>query len=207
MRVALIDYGMGNLGSVEKCIRELGAEIVIAQTPDSLDIADRLILPGVGSFRDGAAQLKRLGFYDALPHLCRVKGIPLLGICLGMQLLATHGEEGGFEEGLNLIPGCVKKINLINCGLRLPHVGWNDVQGASDSVLYNGIPEGTDFYFVHSYAYSNLDSSFVTGCAVYGESIVASVRNGLAFGTQFHPEKSSRFGKRLLRNFLELSKC
>lgn len=207
MRVALIDIGMGNLGSVEKCLREFGVEVAIAQTPEHLSDADRIVLPGVGSFHEGAMQLTQLGFRDALTHLCCVQKIPLLGICLGMQLLATHGEEGGIADGLNLIPGRVKKIDPTRLGLRLPHVGWNEVRRMSNSKIYVGIPDGTDFYFVHSYAFSEVDINLVTGWTDYGDSIVASVQNGVVFGTQFHPEKSSRFGRQLLKNFLELARC
>ena len=202
MKVALIDYGLGNLGSVRRAIGELGADPQLADTPAKLACADRIILPGVGAFADGMALLQKGGWVSAIREEAG-KGKPLLGICLGMQLLATQGLEGGRTEGLGLIPGDVVPLAGLGCELRIPHVGWNSVAlrdpGAS---MMRGIPAGTDFYFVHSYAFQPSDERDVVATTSYGIPIPAAVARRSVMGTQFHPEKSSRAGFRLLRNFL-----
>ncbi len=202
MKVALIDYGMGNLGSVRRAIGELGAEALLADTPAKLVAADRIVLPGVGAFADGMRLLQAGGWVSALREEARA-GKPLLGICLGMQMLATRGIEGGDTDGLDLIPGEVVPLAGLGCKLRIPHVGWNAVVVQdSGARAVRGIPAGTDFYFVHSYAFQPRDPRDVVCTAEYGIPIAAVVARGNVMGTQFHPEKSSRAGFRLLRNFL-----
>jgi glutamine amidotransferase len=202
MKVALIDYGMGNLGSVRRAIGELGAEPLLADAPAKLGGAERIILPGVGAFGDGMGLLQAGGWVNAIREEA-AKGKPVLGICLGMQLLATRGVEGGETEGLGLVPGDVVPLASLGCELRIPHVGWNSValRGAGAGLM-RGIPEGTDFYFVHSYAFRPRDPADVVATTAYGVPIPAVVARGNVMGTQFHPEKSSRAGFRLLRNFL-----
>ena len=202
MKVALVDYGMGNLGSVRRAIGELGAQPLLADEPAKLDGADRIILPGVGAFGDGMALLQSGGWVSALRQHARA-GKPVLGICLGMQLLATRGVEGGDYEGLDLIAGEVVPLAGLGCKLRIPHVGWNSVTLRNrDAGMMRGIPEATDFYFVHSYAFRPRDPADVLATTEYGIAIPAVVARGNVMGTQFHPEKSSRAGFRLLRNFL-----
>ena len=201
MRVALIDYGLGNLGSVRRAIGELGAEPALADAPAKLAAADRIILPGVGAFGDGMALLREGGWVSAIREAA-AKGTPVLGICLGMQLLASRGFEGGATEGVGLIPGEVVPLADLGCKLRVPHVGWNSVAPHDATRLMAGIPPGTDFYFVHSYAFQPSDAADVVATTAYGISIPAAVARGKVMGTQFHPEKSSRAGFRLLRNFL-----
>lgn len=206
LRVAIVDYRMSNLHSVSQAMRLLGAEPVIAEHPDQLESATHIVLPGVGSFSDGMAQLHDAGWVDPIRRQV-AGGKPLLGICLGMQLLATRGTEGGDIPGLDLVPGDIVRLDTLGCDLRIPHVGWNSVGDATESGVFDGIPGGTDFYFVHSFAFKPADVSNVVAYTDYGRPIVAAVRRGAVVGTQFHPEKSSKAGFRLLRNFLELSPC
>ena len=207
MTVAIIDYGMSNLGSVSHALTVLGAAPEIVERPEQLATASRIVLPGVGSFADGMAHLVDRGWVDAIRDQVAI-GKPLLGICLGMQLLASRGTEGGEIAGLDLIPGDIVRLSELGCGLRVPHVGWNSVTGLSDAgPLFEDIPEDTDFYFAHSYAFLAGESSDVLAYVDYGIPIAAAIGRRHVRGTQFHPEKSSRAGFRLLRNFLEWQPC
>ncbi|MDD7970642.1 imidazole glycerol phosphate synthase subunit HisH [Roseinatronobacter alkalisoli] len=208
MRVAVIDYGTGNLGSMLRALEELGAQPFLATTPAQLAGAARLILPGVGSFSDCMAALTEGGWIAPLHRSVEEDRAPLLGVCVGMQLLADRGTEGANTadgtEGLGFIPGRVEHLRQHGCSARLPHVGWNAIHpaGAADPLLA-GIPEGTNFYFVHSYAMHPDHPEDVIATAMHDVPFAAAVRRGHVWGTQFHPEKSSRAGFRLLRNFLE----
>ena len=204
MTTAIVDYGMGNLGSVTRALAELGADAFIAENPGQLPMADRLILPGVGSFVDGMANLAEHNWVEPIREHVRA-GKPVLGICLGMQLLASSGSEGGEHAGLDLIPGKVNRLDILGCSQRIPHVGWNNVRLAAEtSGLFAGIPNGTDFYFVHSFAFQATDTCNVLADVEYGIPFPAAIARDNVFGTQFHPEKSSKAGFRLLKNFLEL---
>lgn len=202
MKVAVVNYGMGNLGSVRRALEQLEAQVVIADDPAAAAGADRIILPGVGAFGEGMARLRAAGWVDALRRSVN-DGVPLLGICLGMQMLGSSSIESGESEGLNLIPGRVERLDALGCSLRVPHVGWNDVsfQGAA---LFEGIPQSTDFYFVHGYALDPADKADVCATTNYGVPLAAAVQKGRVFGTQFHPEKSSRAGRQILKNFLTI---
>ncbi|MBL8320521.1 MAG: imidazole glycerol phosphate synthase subunit HisH [Burkholderiaceae bacterium] len=206
-RVGIVNYGMGNLGSVRRAFEDLGADVVVADRPSALDAADRLVLPGVGAFSQGMQRLRDGGWCDALHSLVHERQRPLLGICLGMQMLASAGDEGGDEAGLGLIAGRVRRIDALGCTLRIPHVGWNDVRFDAGEPLFAGVPDGADFYFVHSYALDAENEHDVVARTNYGVPVVAAVRHGHVFGTQFHPEKSSRCGRRLLRNFIDIAPC
>jgi glutamine amidotransferase len=204
-KVAIINYGMGNLGSVRRAFEALDADVLIADQPNQLEEASHLILPGVGSFTDGMNCLSSGGWVDVLTRHVQELGKPLLGICLGMQLLATAGEEGGNTPGLGLISGRVTHLQQLGCQLRVPHVGWNSIAPSSQSSpMMEAIPEGTDFYFVHSYSFVLDEHSNCLATANYGIPIVAAIQNNRIIGTQFHPEKSSKAGLRLLQNFLTL---
>ena len=208
MKVAIIDYSMGNLGSVSRALIELGTQAYIAESPDRLKAADRIVLPGVGSFADGMACLGAGGWTEAIRHQVFEKNKPLLGICLGMQLLASAGTEGGDLPGLGFISGQVVRLDLLGCRLRIPHVGWNSITlSPANHGLFAGIPSGTDFYFVHSYAFRPVREEQVLAYTDYDIPVVAAVGGGHVFGTQFHPEKSSRSGFRVLRNFLDFRSC
>ena len=201
--VAIIDYGMGNLDSVARAIEVCGGEPMVTALPADLATADRIILPGVGAFGDGMAQLRRSGFDDGLRGEVLGKGIPMLGICLGMQLLATRGFEGGENEGLGFIAGEVRRFEPEDPAVRVPHVGWNEVYPERPLPLFDGIPEGRDFYFVHSYHFRPENPGAAAAYTPYCGRFVSCVNQGNVYGVQFHPEKSQRLGLQLLRNFLE----
>ena len=214
MKVAIIDYGVGNLGSVARSLEKLNTTPLLVDDPSNLHIGDRLILPGVGNFTDCATILNEKNWTQAIIKEVTQNGKPLLGICLGMQLLASYGTEGSTEEdykgtkGLGLIPGSVKSLKELGCSLRIPHVGWNEaIIKSSTSGLFNGIPNHTDFYFVHSYAFTPSDAEHTIATCDYDISIVAAVRHKNIWGTQFHPEKSSRAGFKLLQNFINNPLC
>jgi glutamine amidotransferase len=206
MTVAIINYGMGNLGSVAQAFDDLGAPAKIAEHPAMLFEAQRIVLPGVGAFGEGMARLRDGGWAEALSRLVE-DGRPLLGICLGMQMLAQVGEEGRLCEGLGFISGRVRRLDALGCTLRVPHVGWNDVDYVSGGPLFEHIPPRSDFYFVHSYAVSEVSPEELSATVDYDVPLVAAVRRGNVFGAQFHPEKSSKVGRQLLRNFLVYEPC
>jgi len=197
--IAIIDYRMGNLRSVEKGFEHAGVEDVrVTDDPAVLAVADGIVLPGVGAFRDASANLRESGLWDVL--LDRVKGgTPFLGICLGLQLLADVGLEDGEWPGLGLVPGTCERLPG---GVKIPHIGWNTVEYPRESALFDGIGESTAFYFVHSYRLVPTDESCIIGSAEYGVRFAAAVQFGpAAYAVQFHPEKSSTDGLALLANF------
>ncbi len=212
MKVCVIDYGVGNLGSVLRALEDLRVTPVLVNRATDMHAADCLILPGVGNFADCARLLEAGGWTSALRDEVLGYGRPLLGVCVGMQLLADSSTEGAGEgqstPGLGLIPGQVRHLHSFGCTLRVPHVGWNSVtRTRPDDRLFAGIPDGTDFYFVHSYAFAAQDSADVLAITDHGVSVTAAVQRGHVWGTQFHPEKSSRAGFRLLRNFIKGPAC
>lgn len=212
MRVGVIDYGVGNLGSVLRALEELRAAPVLVNRAADMHATDCLILPGVGNFVDCARLLNDGGWTTALRDEVLGYGRPLLGVCVGMQLLADSSTEGAVDgqdtPGLGFIPGQVRHLRSFGCNLRVPHVGWNGITRArTDDHLFKGIPDGTDFYFVHSYAFDPQAPADVLAITDYGVPVSAAVRRGHVWGTQFHPEKSSRAGFRLLKNFIEGPAC
>jgi glutamine amidotransferase len=214
MRVGIINYGVGNLGSVMRALEELRVTPVLITRAIDLHTSDSLILPGVGNFADCARLLNEGGWEQYLRDEVLGAGKPLLGVCLGMQLLASSSMEGvannvpNGTRGLGFIPGRVENLRSLGCKLRIPHVGWNEVTSHNTSGgLFDGIPDGTDFYFVHSYAFVPDNISHVLATTVYDIPMTAAVRCGNIWGTQFHPEKSSRAGFRLLQNFIENPAC
>ena len=197
-RIAIVDYKMGNLRSVEKGFEHAGVtDVVVTDDVAVIEAAAGIVLPGVGAFRDASAHLRDSGVEDMLRHKIGA-GTPFLGICLGMQLLADIGLEEGEYKGLGLIPGVCDKLPA---GVKIPHIGWNTVEYPVDSPLFDGVPESTAFYFVHSYRLSPRDSSVIIGSTEYGVRFAAAVQSGSMFAVQFHPEKSSGAGLRLLSNF------
>ena len=207
MKVGIVNYGMGNLGSVRRAFEDLNASAFIAEHPSALYDADRIVLPGVGAFGEGMARLQSGGWAEVLQRLAGEGTRPLLGICLGMQMLATEGDEGGTRPGLGLINGTIRRLDSLGCRLRVPHVGWNEISFVESDPLFAHIPQLADFYFVHSFAFEAESESSVTGHTDYGLPVVASVRQNAIFGTQFHPEKSSKAGRQMLRNFLDFNPC
>lgn len=214
MKVGVIDYGVGNLGSVVRALEELSVTPVLVDRPIDMHYNDCLILPGVGSFTDCIRLLDQGEWIKPIQQEVREFGRPLLGVCVGMQLLADFGVEGADyahsegTPGLGFVPGKVEHLSALGCGLRLPHVGWNDiVRKAPADRLFAGIPDGTDFYFTHSYAFHAKDPADVIATAQYGLPVTAAVRHGHVWGTQFHPEKSSKAGFKLLANFIAGPSC
>jgi imidazole glycerol-phosphate synthase subunit HisH len=199
--IGVIDYGMGNLRSVLNALDSCGAETSLVREPADAQAMDKLILPGVGAFAAGMESLTRMGFADALPGLVG-SGRPLLGICLGAQLIAERGTEHGDHRGLGLIGGEVRRIET-DPDLRIPHVGWNSVTVKRPSALFAGLPEEPTFYFVHSY-HLQPDAGAITATTDYGVAVTACVERDHVYGVQFHPEKSQADGLRLLRNFIHL---
>ena len=201
-RVLVIDYGFCNLDSVYRAVQECGGDPFVSDDPAAAADAERMILPGVGNFSEAMKVIRRRGWDTAIRKEALDNGIPLLGICLGMQLLADHGVEGGGSEGLGLVPGRVVRLTGTSSDLRIPHVGWNEVVQVRPSPLFDGIPDRKDFYFVHSYHFAAADDSNVLGTTPYGHDFASVVGRGRVVGTQFHPEKSLRIGFALLHNFL-----
>ncbi len=202
-QVLIIDYSLGNLKSVFNALQFVGAEPVISADPGDLSTASHAILPGVGAFEDGMKYLESGGWTDAI-HEYVATGKPFLGICLGMQLLATNSAENGLHLGLNVIPGNVLKLNATEKKLRIPHVGWNDVRLKQGGRLFGGMAENPNFYFVHSYAFKPEDPAVVAGKCNYGEEFACILEKDNVFATQFHPEKSQAAGLQLLKNFMAL---
>lgn len=196
--IAIVDYRMGNLRSVQKGFEHAGVtDVVVTDDPAVIERADGVVLPGVGAFRDAAANLRQSGCEEVLLRRVR-EGAPFLGICLGMQLLADVGLEDGEWEGLGLVPGTCERLPS---GVKIPHIGWNTVEYPRESTLFDGIDESTAFYFVHSYRLVPTDPESVIGSTEYGVRFAAAVQSGNSYAVQFHPEKSSSAGLRLLANF------
>ncbi len=203
MSVYIIDYGMGNLLSVQRALEKCGADVIITQNPTDLMNASHIVLPGVGAFKDGIKNLKEKNWIETLDQIVSEGQIPILGICLGMQLLATKGYEIEETKGLGYIPGEVMLMNALE-NERIPHVGWNEVFIDNDNILFDGINMGTDFYFVHSYHFAVENKEDIVATTPYGNGFVSVVNRNLIYGTQFHPEKSQKPGFKLIKNFLSL---
>ena len=202
--VAIVDSGLCNLDSITRAVQECGGRPVVVSDGRALARPTRIILPGVGAFPDAMRQLKERSLVEPLVELVRERDVPLLGICLGMQLLASKGHEVCETDGLGLIDGEVTRLEPRSSNDRVPHVGWNVVSRVRDCPLFNGIVDGCDFYFVHSYHLRPRDAAASVGCTPYAGGFTSAVQSGLVFGVQFHPEKSQKAGFRLLKNFLQL---
>lgn len=199
--IALIDYGISNLRSVQKAFEHLDMEVTLVDTPDRLAQAERLILPGVGAFPAGMKGLQERGLVESIKQAAR-DGKPLMGICLGMQLLFESSDEMGKTEGLGLLPGHVTRMS--GRGLKIPHMGWNQLDVVRDHPLVHDLVSGSYAYFVHSYAIYPEDQGIVLATTDYGTPFASIVGHGKLCGLQFHPEKSQAVGLKLLRNFLNL---
>ena len=201
-KICIIDYGMGNIHSVYNALVSLNCDPIVTNKKEELNDADAFILPGVGAFPKAIDNLSKLNLIEEIKKQVLSKKKNILGICLGMQLFANSSEEGGFNEGLSLIPG--KVIDLSNkVKVRVPHIGWNSLKVYNNSKIFNKIPNGQDFYFVHRYFYQ-CDSKYVLADTEHGIAFTSAIQHNNIYGVQFHPEKSHSMGIRLLKNFTEL---
>lgn len=202
--IAIIDYDAGNIKSVEKAMQLLGEEVVIARDAGTILSADGVILPGVGAFGDAMEKLHMYGLVEVI-HKCVERQIPFLGICLGLQLMFESSEEAPGVEGLHILDGKILRIPAAD-GLKIPHIGWNNLTFPNKGRLFEGIEENAFVYFVHSYYLKADEQAVVTAATEYGTYIHASVEKGNVFACQFHPEKSSEVGLKILQNFINITK-
>lgn len=208
IKIAITDYGVGNLFSLTRAIKFFKAEVLATEDPEDLDGCDGIILPGVGSFEAGIKGLKLRGLENKIKELAQ-KGKPILGICLGAQLLLTQGHEFGIFNGLDIIKGQVKKFPPLANKEKVPHIGWNGINrpegGNWDGSVLDGIRENSDVYFVHSYYLEPESAEDVLALTVYGGlTYCSAVKKGNVYGCQFHPEKSGRLGLKIIENFLNI---
>lgn len=200
--VAVIDYDAGNIRSVEKAVAALGGQAVVTRKPEEILSAEHVILPGVGAFGDAMGKLRKYGLDGVIREVVARK-TPFLGICLGLQLLFESSEESEGVEGLGILPGKIVRIPE-GADLKIPHIGWNSLSYPNPGRLFKGVPEQSYVYFVHSYYLQAEDAGIVRAVTEYGVEIHASVEKENIFACQFHPEKSSETGMRILKNFLEM---
>jgi glutamine amidotransferase len=201
--IRIVDYGMGNLRSVQKALEFVGAQAEVISTPEAIDSAERLILPGVGAFGDAMKHLDELKLIEPIKNFA-ASGRLLMGICLGMQLVFDSSEEDGQHEGLGLVPGKIVRFRPTDHTLKVPHMGWNALQFEPGKRLLKGLTPGDAVYFVHSYYAQPADESVVAARADYDGPFCAAIEKDNILATQFHPEKSQHVGLRMLKNFAEL---
>ncbi len=199
--IAIIDYGAGNLGSVANAVNKLGYSLKVTDKPEDVLSAEAVILPGVGAAGDTVDRLESLGMTDVIRQLVDEKR-PLFAICVGLQILLSSTEEGGGHRCLNIIPGSVRRLPG---GLKVPHMGWNQVKQRFANPIFDGIPDETNFYFVHSYYAEPGDNSVIAGITGYGVSICSMIIKDNLIATQFHPEKSGNYGLKMYSNFLDMA--
>ena len=197
--IAIVDYGMGNLKNVYKALKNIGVEAEITSNPACIKEADKIILPGVGAFKDAIYRINASGLRQVLDESV-TQSKPIMGICLGMQLLFEKSYENGIYEGLGYIPGKIVKLDV---PLKVPHMGWNTLEIVKDDPVFTDIPNGSYAYFVHSY-YMEGSEAFISAYTTYSKRFGVAVQKDHIYGTQFHPEKSSAVGIRLLKNFVAL---
>lgn len=203
--IAIVDHGLGNFGSIQNMLTKIGAASVITSDRATIEASDKIILPGVGAFDTAMRNLDRLGLTAVLHRKVLEEGTPVLGICLGMQLLSKRSEEGT-RSGLGWIDAETVRFQFpVEEGrLKVPHMGWNTISSLPDQILFSGIPSPCRFYFVHSYHVVCRESASICATTVYGIEFVSAVTRANIYGTQFHPEKSHKFGFMLLRNFVSV---
>ncbi|MFA6001986.1 MAG: imidazole glycerol phosphate synthase subunit HisH [Thermoleophilia bacterium] len=195
--IIIVDYGMGNLRSVEKALMKVGADVKVSRDPDDVRHGERIVLPGVGAFGDAMDNLEKRGLAGVIREEVGA-GKPFLGICLGLDLLFEESDEHGLHRGLGLLPG---RVELLPTELKIPQIGWNQISSRKESRLLKGIPDGSSFYFVHSYAVVPNEESDILCTTDYGCTFVSAVERDNIAAFQFHPEKSSSLGLTILRNF------
>jgi len=201
MNIILIDYGIGNLRSVRKALEQVGAQVVQTSDPEEILSGEKVVLPGVGAFKDGMMGLEQKGLIPVIDEVVE-RQTPLLGICLGMQLFFDHSSEMGNTPGLGSISGVVREFSMED--LKIPQTGWNQLNLATSSPLLRGVDEGSYVYFNHSYYCEPANSSLAIATTGYGLNYVSAIQSGSIYGVQFHPEKSQDTGLKILRNFVEV---
>lgn len=204
-QIVIVDYKMGNLRSVQKAFEKIGASAIISNDIETIKSSQKIVLPGVGSFKDGMKHLKELNLIELLNEEVIVNRKPFLGICLGMQLISNKSYENVETNGLGWIDAEVIKFEFLNNKkLKVPHVGWNNVSYKEKNLLYNGIENNSDFYFVHSYHFDSKEEASISSTTDYGFDFISSVQKDNIYAFQFHPEKSQTVGLKLLENFVNL---
>jgi imidazole glycerol-phosphate synthase subunit HisH len=204
LSIVVIDYGMGNLHSVSKALESVGADVVVSSSPKDVQEAEKIVLPGVGSFAQGMQHLKELGLVPVLTEEVLEKKKLFLGICLGMHLIAESGDEGGETGGLGWIKARVERFSFPNNGFKVPHMGWNNVDLVNDSPLFERLRNPVDLYFVHSYHFVPEDKTLIKASCDYGQRFAAAVSKDNIHLFQFHPEKSQQVGQKILENFINM---
>jgi glutamine amidotransferase len=202
MKIGLIDHGVSNVDSIFRALELCGAQVVRVSNPSQIHDVDKIVLPGVGAFDVAMNSLSNLGLVDSIKEAVLIRDKPILGICLGMQLLTSGSEEGISTPGFGFIPGVASKITPGD-GERVPHVGWNELKIVRPSNLLNSDMDGKDFYFVHSYCVHVDDKAHLIATTPFGGAIESVIGTGHIYGTQFHPEKSQKFGLKILEQFIE----
>jgi glutamine amidotransferase len=202
--IVIVDLGLGNMGSVRNMFKRVGVETRSTLDPDEIAAASKLVLPGVGAFDSGMARLHETGLVDLLTRRALDERVPTIGICLGMQLL-TRGSEEGTLPGLGWVPGFTRRFRLEGTGLRVPHMGWNRAEPTREDSLFEGAGADARYYFVHSYHVECEDDGDVLAWTEHGLRFASALQRGNVYGTQFHPEKSHRFGMNVLRNFADVA--
>lgn len=201
--ITIIDYDAGNIRSVAKAFEAIGEDVLVTSDPAKIESASKVVLPGVGAFGDAMKHLEELNLCEAILKVC-AGGVPFLGICLGLQLLFEDSEESKGVKGLGILPGHILRIKDVP-GLKIPQIGWNSLNYPNEGELFKGVPEESYVYFVHSFYASCTDPSHVKATCLYGDTTVhASVQKDNVFACQFHPEKSSRVGRKILENFVNI---
>ena len=204
MKIAIININSGNLYSIQKSIKDLRHDSFICNDSNDLKKCDKIILPGVGSFSQTMKYLVKFGFVDVMNELVYKKGLDILEICLGMQLFCKSSNEQNYSEGLSFVEADVLELKNLGCELKLPHIGWNNVQLKKESKIFNGIENNSDFYFVHNFAVKCNDKKIVLATTNYDVEFVSAFQKDNIYGVQFHPEKSSALGLKIIQNFLEI---
>ena len=203
-KIIIIDLEIGNVGSVKRAIHYFGYQAIVSNRHEDINSATHLILPGVGSFDEGMKKIHANRIKEILVEMVKIKNIPILGICLGMQLFATKGYENNKEtNGLNIIPGLVKKLKN-NTEFKLPHIGWNNVVFKKKNKIFKNILDNSDFYYIHSYEFICQDEVSIIGISNYCNNFTSVVNQNNIYGVQFHPEKSLEQGLQIIKNFLEI---